>query len=61
VVREKTDEEIRRSSITMAVRMYRSGCVSCAESYLSVARTYGAEESEIEAIRSWMQPERSRE
>jgi hypothetical protein len=61
VIRDKTDDEIRRSSITMAIRMYQSGCASCAESYLSVARSHGAEESEIEAIQSWLRPQRSRQ
>jgi hypothetical protein len=40
----------------MAVRMYRSGCASCAESYLSVARNHGATEQEIATIRDWMAP-----
>lgn len=56
--REKTQEEIRRSALSMAVRMYRSGCVTCADSYLSVARSNGATESEVAAIRERMVPRR---
>lgn len=52
--REKTPEEIRRSALSTAVRMYRSGCATCADSYLSVALSNGATESEVAAIRDWM-------
>jgi hypothetical protein len=54
--RDKTPEEVRRSALTMAVRTYRSGCAGCAERYLSLARSNGASEEEVAALRAWMAP-----
>lgn len=41
----------------MAMRMFQSGCVSCARSYLEVARAYGADEGQLEQIEDWLAPE----
>ncbi len=46
-IRRRTSEDIRQRALETAARKQREGCVSCAESYLDLAREHGATDHDI--------------
>jgi len=47
MARGKSSNEIKVDALRVAVEKLHSGCVSCADGYLSIARKHGASEEEI--------------
>jgi hypothetical protein len=50
-VRRRDSAEIRGRALDAAAKKYAEGCVSCAASYLALARQHGATERETAALR----------
>src|SRR5207302_10654093 len=48
-LRERDPMKVRLDAIKMAGKKFDSGCISCAESYLEVARRHGATDEDLAA------------
>ncbi len=48
MLRQREPQQIRASAIAMGIKKARSGCLDCLDSYLNLARQYGATHKEIQ-------------
>src|ERR671932_187695 len=51
VLRSRAPEDVRRDALTVAERKAAEGCVSCAQTYLSVAEQHGASPADVDHTR----------
>ena len=51
MLRSRAPEHVRRDALTVAERKAAEGCLSCAETYLSVAEQHGASPAEVDRTR----------